>query len=256
MFSSLGTKIGTKLALQKAGLSNVSLPSFPSTTTSKSDPSNSAQQSGVPNPFANVQLSVPKAFSSWQTPPPPPNGVRTPPVKGEKAQSNPKLPFPTRDGRPVMLLFLRYCGCPFTEKLFLTLRHLSNRHPQISFIAVSHCTPAATEAWVKRLGGAWNVSVIVDESRELYALWGLGISNWGHLLNPRNGYNQILLGKKEGVWGSAVGEGGCRWQVGGAYAVDERGVVQWGGPMGSVDEQIQFEEGIKALGVGGRPGVF
>jgi hypothetical protein len=101
---------------------------------------------------------------------------------------------------------------------------------------------------VRQLGGAWNLDVIVDEHRELYALWGLGISNWGHLLNPRNGYNQYLLGKKEGVWGQQVGEGGCRWQTGGVYAVDERGVVKWGGPMKSVDEQIVFEDGIKELG--------
>jgi hypothetical protein len=132
------------------------------------------------------------------------------------------------------------------------MRSLSNRHPSIHFIAISHCTPAATNEWVKMLGGAWNVDIVVDQSRELYALWGLGISNWGHVLHPRNGYNQYLLGKKEGVWGRQVGEGGCRWQVGGAYAVDERGIVKWGGPMKSVDDKVQFEEAVKALG----PGVF
>ena len=100
------------------------------------------------------------------------------------------------------------------------------------------------------------MDVVIDEQRELYALWGLGISNWGHLLNPRNGYNQIMLGKKEGVWGEKVGEGGCRWQTGGAYAVDERGVVRWGGPMNSVDEHIVLEDGVKALSFGGGPGVF
>jgi hypothetical protein len=144
-----------------------------------------------------------------------------------------------------------------TEKLFLSMRSLSNRHPSIHFIAISHCTPEATTAWVKKLGGAWNVDIIVDTDRELYAAWGLGLSNWGHLLHPRNGYNQYLLGKKEGVWGQAVGEGGCRWQVGGAYAVDDRGIVKWGGPMKSVDEQIVFEDGVKALGPDGlRPRSF
>lgn len=92
------------------------------------------------------------------------------------------------------------------------------------------------------------VDIIVDEKRELYALWGLGISNWGHLLNPRNGYNQYMLGKKEGVWGQQVGEGGCRWQTGGAYAIDGRGIVKWSYPMKSVDDQIPLEEGIKELG--------
>jgi hypothetical protein len=134
------------------------------------------------------------------------------------------------------------------EKLFLQLRSLANRHTSIHVIAVSHCTKAATDAWLNKLGGAWNIDVIVDESRDLYALWGLGISNWGHLLNPRNGYSQYMLGKNEGVWGQQVGDGGCRWQTGGMYAVDERGVVKWGGPMKSVDEQIVIEDAIKELG--------
>jgi hypothetical protein len=107
---------------------------------------------------------------------------------------------------------------------------------------------------VKKLGGAWNIDVVIDQSRELYALWGLPISNWGHLLHPRNGYNQVMLGKNEGVWGGQVGEGACRWQTGGAYAVDERGIVKWGGPMRSVDELIVFEDGIRALGFGGAMG--
>jgi hypothetical protein len=138
------------------------------------------------------------------------------------------------------------------------MRSLANRHTGIHFIAVSHCTPDATAAWTKALGGAWNIDVVVDQTRELYSSWGLGISNWGHLLHPRNGYNQYMLGKSEGVWGQKVGDGGCRWQMGGAYAVDTRGTVVWGGPMISVDEQIMFEDGVKALGFGGgsRPGVF
>lgn len=144
--------------------------------------------------------------------------------------------------------------CAVSEKLFLAMRSLSNRNPSIHFIAVSHCTPAATNEWVKRLGGAWNVDVVVDQTRELYALWGLGNSNWGHVLHPRNGYNQIMLSRKEGVWGGPVGDGGCRWQVGGAYVVDERGIVKWGGPMKSVDEQVIFEDGIRALGSGGSLG--
>lgn len=138
------------------------------------------------------------------------------------------------------------------------MRSLANRHTGIHFIAVSHCTPAATADWTKKLGGSWNVDVVVDESRELYAMYGLGISNWGHVLNPRNGYNQILLNKQDGKVWQPVGEGGCRWQVGGAYAVDERGTVKWGGPMKSVDEDVTLEDGVRALGFlpPAAPGVF
>ncbi|OAK99002.1 hypothetical protein IQ06DRAFT_252898 [Phaeosphaeriaceae sp. SRC1lsM3a] len=240
-------KIGTKIALQRAGLGNLSLPKenpFAASGTAKN--SQEGGDGGFANPFANMQWP-PKAFSSWQAPPVQ-APVRDPPIIGEKVQSNPKMQFPTVDGRPVVVLFLRYCGCPFTEKLFLNMRSLANRHTSIHFIAVSHCTPEATKEWVNKVGGAWNVDVVVDASKELYALYGLGVSNWGHLLNPRNGYNQVMLGKNEGVWGQQVGEGGCRWQTGGAYAVDERGFVKWGAPMKSVDEAINFEEACKALG--------
>ena len=145
------------------------------------------------------------------------------------------------------LLFLQKI---VAEKLFVRLRVLANRHTSIHFIAISHCTPDATAEWVKRIGGAWNVDVIVDQERDLYALWGLGISTWGHVLHPRNGFNQVMLRKNEGVWGQQVGEGACRWQLGGSYAVDTRGVVTWGGPMESVDEAIRFEDGVKTLGYG------
>lgn len=206
------------------------------------------QGNGFQNPFANVQWGVPKALASWSTPTPPQNAVLEAPIAGDRAQTNPKLKFPAIDGRPCVIFFMRFCGCPFTEKLFLQIRSLANRHSSIHFIAVSHCTPAATTDWVRKMGGAWNIDVVVDQTRELYALWGLGISNWGHVLHPRNGYNQYMLGKNEGVWGSPVGEGGCRWQVGGAYAVDERGIVKWAMPMQSVDQAIVFEDGVHSLG--------
>ncbi|KAI4641609.1 hypothetical protein J4E93_007706 [Alternaria ventricosa] len=251
MFSSLGTKI----ALRKAGLGGVSLPKtdglFGNGNTKKGN-TNGAEggDTGFANPFANVQWGVPKALQSWTTPPPPQNPVRKSPNIGDRAQSHPKLQFPTADGRPTILLFLRFCGCPFSEKLFLTLRTLANKHTSIHFVAISHCTPAATTEWVKKLGGAWNVDVVVDQDRELYALWGLGIATWGHVLHPRNGYNQVMLRKNEGVWGQLVGEGACRWQVGGSYSVDGRGVVTWGGPMQSADEAIPFEHGVMSLGYG------
>ncbi|KAJ4367405.1 hypothetical protein N0V83_006987 [Neocucurbitaria cava] len=187
-------KLGTKIALQRAGLGNITLPSLPKENPFAGGNAKGGQDGeaggngGFANPFANVQWGVPKAFASWSTPPPPQTTVKDPPLIGERAQTSPKLKFPAVDGRP------------FTEKLFLQLRSLANRHTSIHFIAVSHCTQAATDEWLKKLGGAWNVDVIIDPNRDLYALWGLGISNWGHVLHPRNGYNQYLLGKKEGVW--------------------------------------------------------
>lgn len=113
--------LGTKLALRKAGLGNVSLPktdSFFGSNNPSSKKGNAAADdaaAGFANPFANVQWGVPKALQSWQTPPPPQNPVRKPPQIGDRAQSHAKLPFPDASGRPTILLFLRFCGCPCTS---------------------------------------------------------------------------------------------------------------------------------------------
>jgi hypothetical protein len=123
MFSSLGTKI----ALRKAGLGNVSLPKtdglFGNGNTKKGNINGAdGGDTGFANPFANVQWGVPKALQSWTTPPPPQNPIRKPPNIGDRAQTHPKLQFPTADGRPTILLFLRFCGCPCKHSLSHRLR--------------------------------------------------------------------------------------------------------------------------------------
>jgi hypothetical protein len=102
-------KIGTKIALQRAGLGNLSLPKDnPFAAAPKNGQEGSGE--GFANPFTNMQWP-PKAFSSWQAPAPQ-TPVSEPPIIGERARTDPKLSFPTTDGRPVVVMFLRYCGCP------------------------------------------------------------------------------------------------------------------------------------------------
>jgi hypothetical protein len=71
------------------------------------------------------------------------------------------------------------------------------------------------------MGGAWSVQVVVDEEREVYAAWGLGISTTYHLLNPWTQIARNKLGKEEGNWGREVDPSGNRWQIGGAWSTDE-----------------------------------
>lgn len=114
-------------------------------------------------------------------------------------------------------------------------------------IAVSHSSQAATDAWVVGVGGEWEVEVIVDEGRDLYAAWGLGLSSTWHALNPAVLYSAVALGRGEGIWNRAT-ESGSRWQMGGAFAVDEKGVVRWARPARSADEIPDFQEALTALG--------
>lgn len=74
---------------------------------------------------------------------------------------------------------------------------------------------------MSQVGGAWAINVIVDEEREIYASWGLGISTAYHLLNPWTQMAMRKLGTQEGMWAREVDPSGNRWQVGGSWATDE-----------------------------------
>lgn len=165
------------------------------------------------------------------------------------------------------------------QKNFLALRDLSNKG-QVTCIAVSHASPAATSKWIDLMGGAWNVQVIIDEDRAIYAAWGLGLSTVWSYFNPTT---QTAAWKEKGWLGSQIatsinrkmgmtnnggmdlgaggevsaGEGpgtimGNKWQQGGAFAVDERGAVVWGGKAVRADEIVNLEAGVQALGLGSR----
>lgn len=56
------------------------------------------------------------------------------------------------------------------------------------------------------------------------------------------------LGKQEGNWGREVDPSGNRWQVGGAWATDEMGVVRWGAVSKTADEMADLVEGCRCIG--------
>lgn len=127
------------------------------------------------------------------------------------------------------------------------------------------------------LGGAWNVQVIIDQDRAIYAAWGLGTANMWHLFNPTT---QVQGWKEKGWLGEKVAESiqrkgtfqsrselasrkpagttdqdddgfstamGNKWQESGAFAVDGRGTVVWGGKAMRADDVMDLDEGVKLL---------
>lgn len=102
-----------------------------------------------------------------------------------------------------------------------------------------------------QVGGNWDVSVVVDYERELYAQWGLGVSSTWHVLNPMSLYRTIRLGKDEGIWNRTT-ESGTRWQTSGAFAVDADGVVRWAKVAATADDLPDLHEALGALGVKSR----
>jgi hypothetical protein len=194
-------------------------------------------------------MSFQQELSSWFAPR---DGQTTPdpPSVGAKAPTTSKIQL---SSAPLIVAFLRHCGCPFAEKTFLNLREVARAHRDISFVAVSHSSQAATDTWLASLPQAGsepdNLQVVVDESREAYTAWGLGVSSFGHVLSPSGLYSVWKLGREEGIWNRPT-ESGSRWQTAGSFGVDANGVVRWSRPAQGADEIPDFEEGARAVEAG------
>ncbi|CAK5283231.1 unnamed protein product [Mycena citricolor] len=170
------------------------------------------------------------------------------PKAGTLAPTSSLLPIPPPDSRPMVVTFLRHCGCPFAEKTFKLLRELANEPPNshVRFVAVSHSDDSATNAWVEALGGPGSVEILIDAGREVYALWGLGISSFSHFMSPSGLWAVYQLGKTDGIHVRST-ESGSRWQTSGSFAVDGEGIVRWGHPMASAGEIPDFREALRAV---------
>jgi len=241
-------KLTTKIALRKAGIPSnaLAVPDFSGQPNGSKD-GNANAALPFANPFKDMQ--VPKALKSWQTPLPPPVEVADTPILGTRAPNSMKFRLPAEDGRSTLVVFLRHTGCPCSffqllyvllqmsiplsahsltyllapvaEKNFLELRRIANKYPQLHCVAISHASKAATDRWITQIGGAWAVKVVIDEEREVYASWGLGVSTTYHLLNPWTQVAIRKLGTNENIWAREVDPSANRWQVGGCWATDE-----------------------------------
>lgn len=114
---------------------------------------------------------------------------------------------------------------------------------------MSHSSAEATEKWIPQVGGAWNVEVVVDKDRDIYAQWGLGLSSTWQMANPLILYSAYRLGKDEGVWNRPT-ESGSRWQKSGAFAIDDEGVVRWSYVSGAADDMPNLSAALSSLDIG------
>ncbi|KAF2435770.1 hypothetical protein EJ08DRAFT_729643 [Tothia fuscella] len=186
-------------------------------------------------------------YSSWWSPPA--KRLSPTPSIGQRAPSTARLPLPPPDGRPTIVTFLRHCGCPFAEDSFIQLRNLALQNTPIHFVAISHSSQSSTDGWLRAVGGPGTqnpITVIVDEEREIYAKWGLGISGWMHVLSPGGLYSAYKLGRAKDIWNRPT-ETGSRWQQAGSWAVDGSGYVKWGGPAQRADDLPNFEDAVRAV---------
>ncbi|RBR11864.1 uncharacterized protein FIESC28_08811 [Fusarium coffeatum] len=165
-----------------------------------------------------------KELDSWKTPIAKQVGPQV--QVGAKAPWSRRLRLP--DGKPTLVVFL-------------------HKVPSVHCIAVSHSSEEATDRWLPQVGGTWNIDMVIDEERDLYANWGLGISSTWHAVNPFTMWNVFSLGKNEGIWNRPT-ESGSRWQTSGAFAVDRDGTVRWAQVARTADDLPDLKAAMTALG--------
>lgn len=145
---------------------------------------------------------------------------------------------------PIVVGFLRHCGCPFAEKTLVSLRSLAEKHREIRFIAVSHADETATQTWVNEVGGAGHVRVLCDPARHEYNAWGVGISDLSHFLGGSALLSVIEL-LPQGIKNRAPA--GTRWQMAGTFAVDRSNVVRFVHLPEHAGDLPDFAQAVRSL---------
>ncbi|KAI0551400.1 hypothetical protein F4679DRAFT_138049 [Xylaria curta] len=207
MFSSLTTK----LAMKKAGLSSDAFDFSKSSSSSSAKngaggPLDSADDSNSSGWAAWMSTrKLPLTAQAWLSPVPPAVPIAAEcPKPGDLAPLDRDRQLAFGSGRPVIVLFLRCVGCAFAQKSFLALRTLAaKKQGSLRCVAVSHSSAAATRRWMDMLGGAWNVEVVIDEDRAIYAAWGLGLGSVWYMFNPTT---QVQGWKEKGWLGIKVAD--------------------------------------------------
>ncbi|KAK9419402.1 hypothetical protein SUNI508_07377 [Seiridium unicorne] len=290
------SSLTTKLALRKAGIKSDTFDfSSPTPKASKANGDKSgfdddeSASGGWPAWMSTRKL--PLTAQAWLSPIPPPVPVGDCPKAGDLAPLDRDRQLTFGGGRKVVVLFMRCVGCAFAQKSFLALRAIANRHQAsgLKCIAVSHSSPEATRKWIDLLGGSWNIEVVIDEDRAIYAAWGLGLGSVWYMFNPTT---QKEAWKEKGWLGEKVagaitrtgsfgkqlnGNGpagpqtgavkgtkvpleeddsfgpstvlGNKWQQAGLFAVDGRGTVVWAEKALRADDCLDLDSAAKALGL-------
>ena len=128
-----------------------------------------------------------------------------------------------RGDKNVVLVFLRYAGCPICQ---LSLQELKNAIAE--FEAKDAQVIAFVQSPATRLLDSGDVNafpfpIIPDPDESIYKLYGVGSGGLGALLAPdtlRRGIKATLKGHKQGKME------GNTWQLPGDFIIDKQGMVK------------------------------
>jgi hypothetical protein len=144
---------------------------------------------------------------------------------------------------------MRHVGCPFAEATARDMCAAAPSAPDVEWVAVTHSPPAVTLQWCALVGGCDELRLVEDESRALYASWGLGRTGVRHFLGWRSLREVVRLRAEDGIRNTR--SDGTRWQTAGTFAVDASGVVRWRHIPRHAGERPDLEEAVRALNLRG-----
>jgi len=156
-------------------------------------------------------------------------------------------PFPPAEGgeRPRVIAFLRHVGCPFTEATAREMRAAAAVAPAVEWVAVTHSPPAVTMSWCARVGGCDELRLVEDESRALYASWGLGRTGVRHFLGLRSLRAVLRLRAEDEIRNTR--SDGTRWQTAGTFALAADGTIRWRHVPRHAGELPDFTQALGSL---------
>jgi predicted transport protein len=207
-------------------------------------------------------MTFQQELSSWNPFNNPQTSVKDVPQVGTQAPSVGPLRIPREDKKPVIISFLRHCGCPcnydlqvrnpiltvaVAEKAFHQLRDIAAKNTNIHCIAVSHSDQQTTEKWLRDVGGKGDVDVdvIVDDERELFAAYGLTYSRLWDVINPWSLKAAFDMGK-EGFQVRPTSSG-SRWQTAGLFSMDGNGSLTYAHKANTSDDLGDLTEALQSV---------
>ncbi|MEX0990447.1 MAG: peroxiredoxin-like family protein [Actinomycetota bacterium] len=127
--------------------------------------------------------------------------------------------------QPVVLVFLRYFGCPFCQIQVASLCRDESRVREVGgqVVLVGHGSPGSAEAFSARKRLPF--PLLMDPWRDAYRAYGLGRGSMNQVLGPRVLPQSIRRGlAKETRQGGL--QGGDLMQMPGTFVIDTGGVIR------------------------------
>jgi AhpC/TSA antioxidant enzyme len=145
-----------------------------------------------------------------------------------------------------VIAFMRHVGCPFAEATARAMcAAAAEAPPEVEWVAVTHSSPSVTLGWCARVGGCDGLRLVEDESRALYASWGLGRTGLRHFAGLRSLREVLRLRAEDGIQNTA--SDGTRWQTAGTFALDPGGTLRWRHVPRHAGELPDLGEAVRAL---------